>query len=396
VTDNIHLPQTVGDYNSLPPSHESGGHIPSSPTDTVNTVIHNAQPGGGRESPPYPPHEDEDRVDMHITRQRSLNNFEPMIRPDEPTSPPPEDLNNDDEINTEGGNSESQRLVVSSSYQNNQSASMDNNNKKSSSNRPSPPARGLSTYNPGTCCYCLSHISCANIFLWITLVLALIAWSVSIWMSIDNLEEFSHIKIRTDFGINGMPFSDITVMTISVSTFLFSILFFVTSSFTSNSVSSYHLPSSQLNSCAYCVNITMTVFGCIAVILWTFIIAFTMMPTTVLSVIHILYSSGSVSCVHLPSYGLGTSDAAVALGDITYHCDEELSVWLDTSWYMMTPLLVSLGCALLIEMLMMGIVVVFSCNGRHLYERMGYLTSRKMSSKDSSAMSDGEQKQPFI
>ena len=47
----------------------------------------------------------------------------------------------------------------------------------------------------------------------------------------------------------------------------------------------------------------MTVFGCVAVILWTFIIAFTMMPTTVISIIHILYQSGSLSCVHLPSYG---------------------------------------------------------------------------------------------
>ena len=71
-----------------------------------------------------------------------------------------------------------------------------------------------------------------------------------------------------------MPFSDITVITISLATFLFSILFFVTSSYTSHSVSSYHLPSSQLNTCAYCVNITVSItaslsqaFGC-----WLFLI----------------------------------------------------------------------------------------------------------------------------
>lgn len=50
--------------------------------DTVNTVIHNMPQGGST------PHIDD--VDSGITRQRSLNNFEPMIRPSEPISPPPE------------------------------------------------------------------------------------------------------------------------------------------------------------------------------------------------------------------------------------------------------------------------------------------------------------------
>ena len=59
------------------------------------------------------------------------------------------------------------------------------------------------------------------------------------------------------------------------------------------------------------------------------------------------------TCTPMSRIVAGMSTAsAVELGDLTLHCDEELSLWLDNSWYLMTPLLVSLGCALLIEMLM--------------------------------------------
>ncbi|KAF6024537.1 hypothetical protein EB796_017157 [Bugula neritina] len=188
-----------------------------------------------------------------------------------------------------------------------------------------------------------------------------------------------------------------TVIVISTATFLFSVVFLLVSTYTSESLSSYHLESSQSNKCAYCFTITMSLFSCFAVVLWTLIIAATMIPTTIISVVHFLFKSGSASCVHLPSYGIQTP-IVVGVSDtqstIQLHCNDDLEDWLEKSWILMTPLLISLGCAVLIEMVLMGFIMVVSSNGRHLYERMGYLGDTKTTHDNSN--DGGRQRPPFI
>ena len=65
-------------YNTQPTLERSGSNIPmSSPTDTVDTVIHNPADGTSNLTYDRPIH-------------RSVGNFEPMIRPEEPLNPPPQ------------------------------------------------------------------------------------------------------------------------------------------------------------------------------------------------------------------------------------------------------------------------------------------------------------------
>ena len=99
-----------------------------------------------------------------------------------------------------------------------------------------------------------------NLVLWLT-------WSCCI----DTVEiPIAQLYTKTDttyfiFRMNGFPFSDMTIIVIAGATLLFSIVFLVISTYTSQSLSSYHLPSSQLNKCAYCfttaVSIIIVVFN---------------------------------------------------------------------------------------------------------------------------------------
>ena len=94
-----------------------------------------------------------------------------------------------------------------------------------------------------------------------------------LWDSNPELWQAHHpypLDTKTDttyfiFRMNGFPFSDMTIIVIAGATLLFSIVFLVISTYTSQSLSSYHLPSSQLNKCAYCfttaVSIIIVVFN---------------------------------------------------------------------------------------------------------------------------------------
>ncbi|KAF6024538.1 hypothetical protein EB796_017158 [Bugula neritina] len=55
------------------------------------------------------------------------------------------------------------------------------------------------SYAPGSCYYCLRTLSCKNLFLWMSLIISLIGWSVSIWRSIDSMDDMSHLKLRTGY-----------------------------------------------------------------------------------------------------------------------------------------------------------------------------------------------------
>ena len=63
--------------------------------------------------------------------------------------------------------------------------------------------------------------------------------------------------------MNGFPFTDMTIIVIAAATLLFSIAFLIISAYTSETLSSYHLPSSQLNKCAYCFTIAVSIQVCL-------------------------------------------------------------------------------------------------------------------------------------
>ncbi|XP_067944119.1 uncharacterized protein [Watersipora subatra] len=361
-------------YNSQPTLERSGSSVPhmSSPTDTVDTVIHHSQTGASN-------------LTYDTPMRRSLGNFEPLIKPTEPLHPPPQDIT-EEEVSPER-NSESQKLMNNNSIE-----KMVITKPRSRIRR--APSRARS-YSPGSCGYCLSNMSCANMFLWISLLLAIIGWSVSTYLSIDSMSFMSQFDVKTGYTWNGFPFTDLTIVVIACATFLFSIAFIVVSTYTSEALSSYHLPSSQMNSCAYCFTIAMAVFSCIAVILWTLVIAVTMIPTTAIVLTHIMYASDPSSCIHLPSYGITKYEPAKNSSDssLPLHCDEDLQSWLQDSWDTLTPLLCAIGAALFIEIILMGFIVVVSSNGRHLYERMSYLSAAKVIDEDEHCK---PQQQPFI
>lgn len=66
-------------YNSQPTLERSGSNVITSPTGTVDTVIH--QPLEGASNLTY-----------DAPMRRSVGNFEPLIRPEEPMSLPPQGI----------------------------------------------------------------------------------------------------------------------------------------------------------------------------------------------------------------------------------------------------------------------------------------------------------------